>query len=130
MPLSAPLNLKDYKDFLIGTDKDGLPGAQLGPGQTLSLVSADPTIFTFAPDPTPQPDNEGVPSVGSFGLNFVAVGGPVNATATVTNADGTIAETQTDTVTVTPAVAGVAIAVGQVFERPLSAGILTAARKK
>jgi hypothetical protein len=119
--LQLPLNKTDYKEYIIGTDKDGLDGAQLAPGQTIAVVSSDPTIVDFAtPDTPPQADNEGVASVWSAGVVPKAVGGPVTCTATVSNADGTVAETATGQVTVTPAVPGVATAIGEVFEESVA----------
>ena len=119
MPLSLPLNMIGEKYFVIGSDNSVPPiaGAQLGPGQTISVVSSDPTIVGLVPDPTALPDNEGVASVASGGVAPVAVGGPVNCTWTVTNADGSVAETDTDTVTVTAAVPGVATSIGVLFEQ-------------
>lgn len=130
MALTAPLNVRNYKDYIIGFDGSTPPepGAQLGPGQTLTLVSTDTSTVTFTPDPTAQPDNEGVASVGSFGVNFLKVGGPVTVTATVTNADGSVVGAPlVDTITVTPAVAGVAVAFGDLFEQPLAAGVAAGA---
>ena len=129
MSLTAQLNVTNYKDYIIGTDANGVAGAQLGPGQTLALVSADTSTVTFTPDPTPQPDDEGVASVGSFGVNFLKVGGPITVTATVTNADGTVVGTPlSDTITVTPVQPGVAATFGDLFEQPLAVGSAAAAR--
>jgi hypothetical protein len=130
MPLTAPLNAVPYRDFVIGTDANGIKGAQLGPGQTIAVVSADTTVVSFTPDPTPLPDNEGVASIWSGMVNFVAVGGPVNVTYTVSNSDGSVAETDTDTVTVTAAVPGVATVIGDLFEEPVANANFKAAVKK
>src|ERR1700685_1441445 len=54
MPLTLPTGDQDTYSIL-GTKP--FLGALLGPGQTLSVVSADTTngTFTLTPDPTPQP---------------------------------------------------------------------------
>ena len=130
MPLTIQMGVTDEKYFVIGTDAKGNAGAQLGPGQTISVVSADPTTVTLTPDPTALPDNEGTPSLASGSVTPVKVGGPVNATWTVTNTDGTVAETDTDTVTVTTVTPGVATSIGVLFEEPTSAGTVTGALAK
>jgi len=130
MPLTIQMGVTDEKYFVIGTDAKGNAGAQLGPGQTITVVSADPTIAALTPDPTALPDNEGVASIASGSVVPVAVGGPINATWTVLNADGSVAETATDTITVTPVVPGVATTIGVLFEEPASAGTVTGAVKR
>jgi hypothetical protein len=115
MPLSLPLNLLDEEYFIIGTDAGGNAGAQLGLGQTITVVSADPTIVNLVSDATAGTDNEGVVSIASGKVTPVKVGGPVNATWTVTNVDGSVAEIAIDTITVTSAVAGVATSIGVLF---------------
>src|ERR1035438_5501775 len=118
MALSLPLNTVGEKYYIYGQDANGLKGAQLATGQTISVVSADTTIVSFTPDATPQPDPaQGIATVASGAVNQVAVGGPIAVTATVNNADGTVAETQPDTVTVTAAVPGVATSIGVLFDR-------------
>jgi hypothetical protein len=128
MPLQITSNNTNEKYFIIGTDAAGLTGAQLAAGQTVAVVSADPTIVTFTPDTTPQPDNEGVPSVASGSVNPIKVGGPVTVTATVSNADGTAAESATDTVTVVAPTPGVAVSIGELFEQGVT--VPTPASKK
>ena len=121
MALSAPLNTTGEKYYIYGVDANGLKGAQLASGQTISVVSADTTVVSFTPDATPQPDpTQGIATVASGAVNFIAVGGPVTVTATVSNADGSAAETLSDTVTVTAAVPGVATSLGVLFEGPVS----------
>jgi|ERR1017187_3855627 hypothetical protein len=120
MALTAPLNTQSEKFYIIGTDASGTPGAQLGSGQTIVVTSADTSIVSFTRDPTALAYNEGVASVASGSVNFLKVGGPVTVSAAVTNADGTPAETISDTVTVTPATAGVAVSMGILFETLLA----------
>ena len=130
MPLQITSNNTNKKYFIIGTDAAGLTGAQLAPGQNVSIVSADPTIVTFTPDATPQPDAEGTPSVASGSVNPIKAGGPVNVTANVLNADGTTAESATDTVTVVAPAPGVAVSIGELFEEGVTVPPTPAARKK
>jgi len=118
--LSLPLNTKNEKYFIIGTDASGEAGAQLAAGQTIAVASSDTTIVSFTPDAPAVPDAEGVPSVASGAVTPVAVGGPVTVTATVTNADGSAGETLTDTITVTAAVPGIATSIGVLFEGGVS----------
>jgi hypothetical protein len=120
MALTLPLNTKNEKYFIIGTDASGESGALLAAGQTIAVVSSDTTIVSFTPDAPAVPDAEGVPSVASGAVTPVAVGGPVTVTATVTNADGSAGETLTDTITVTAAVPGVAVSIGALFEGGVS----------
>jgi hypothetical protein len=129
MPLQITSNNTNEKFFIIGTDKDGLAGAQLAPGQTITVVSSDPTVVDFKLDPAPLPDAEGVASVASGSVNPVKVGGPINCTATVVNADGTPAESVVDTVTVVAPAPGVAVSIGELFEQGVS-GVTPAASKK
>jgi len=126
MPLSMPANRKDEKYFIIGEDNDGLVGAQLAPGQTVTVVSADPNTVALVPDATPAVDAEGVQSVAS---GAVVVGPspslntPITCTVTVLNPDGGTAETQSDTATITAAVPGVATSVGVLFEETVSGSV-------
>lgn len=123
MALTLPLNTKNEKYFIIGSDDSTPPikGAQLAPGQTIAVTSSDETIVALTADATPGTDAAGDLSVASGAVQPVAVGGPVTVTATVTNADGTQAEQITDTITVTKAVAGVATSIGELFEQGVSA---------
>ena len=130
MPLQITSNNTNEHYYIIGKDKDGIPGAQLAPGQTISVVSADPTVVTLTPDPTALPDNEGVASVASGLVNPIKVGGPINVTETVSNADGTVAETAVDTVTVVAPTPGVAVSIGALFEEGVTVPPAPAARKK
>jgi hypothetical protein len=125
-----PANTKNEKYYIIGTDASGLTGAPLASGQTITVVSADPNTVVFTPDASAAVDNESVQSVASGG---VAVGptpvlnSAITVTATVLNSDGSTAESLTDTVTITPAVPGVAVSIGDLFEVPVSAGTTTPA---
>ena len=124
MPLSLPANTQNEKYYIIGTDANGLTGAQLASGQSVTVVSADPNTVVITPDATPAVDNEGVQSVASGTVAPAAspaqLNVAINVTATVLNSDSSIAETAVDTVTVTPAVPGVAVSIGELFEVPLS----------
>lgn len=123
MPLTAPANTVGERFYAIGTDAAKLQGASLATGQTITVVSADPATVDFGtPDSPPQADAEGVQSVLSCNVIFknppAQLGVPITVTLTVSNADGTPADGSpiTDTVTVTAPVAGVAVAVGDLFE--------------
>jgi hypothetical protein len=132
MPLSMPQNTTGEKYFIIGADASGLTGAQLAPGQTISVVSADPNTVAITPDAMPGVDNEGVQSVASGGVAAgpsPVLNSPINVTATVSNADGSVAESVVDTVTITAAVPGVAVSIGELFEQ-LVAGVPAAAARK
>ena len=121
VPLSLPDSMQDTYS-IVGKDAAGLLGAQLAPGQTIEVVSADPATVLVVPDPTPQPvpAGESVPAgtatVASGTVKSAAPPAqpnvPVSVTATVKNADGSVAETISDTVTITP---GVATSVGELF---------------
>ena len=132
MPLSLPANTQNEKYYIIGTDANGITGAQLASGQTITVVSADPNTVVVTPDATAAVDNEGVQSVASGTVVPAATPAQlnvaINVTATVLNSDGTTAETAVDTVTVTPAVLGVAVSIGELFEEPIS--VASAAKKK
>jgi hypothetical protein len=128
MPLTAPANTTNERFFAIGTDASGLAGASLGPGQTISIVSADPATVDFGPPDSPaKMDNEGVQSMLSCNVIFknppAQLGVPVNVTLSVLNSDSSAADGTplVDTVTVTAAVAGVAVAVGDLFEQGIAA---------
>jgi hypothetical protein len=138
MPLTAPANTQNEKYFAIGVDASGLSGASLGPGQTISIVSADPATVDFGPPDSPAgKDAEGVQSMLSVAVIFknppAQPNVPINVTLSVLNADGSAADGTplVDTVTVTPAVAGVAVSVGDLFEQGVqAAGLAPAAAAK
>lgn len=126
MPLVAPANLTGEHAYIVGNDSPdgkGLSGAPLAPGQTISVVSADPGTVDFTVDATPLKDTEGDQSVWSAEVLLknppAQLNVPVDVVATVTNADGTVAETITDTVTVTPPVPGTAKSIGVLFEKDI-----------
>ena len=134
--LSLPANMLTEKCFIIGTDASGTKGAQLGPGQTVSIKSADPATVDFgSPDAPPQADAEGVASILSAlvvpknppaQLNV-----PITITLSVLNSDGSPADGTplTDTITVTAPVAGVATSVGDLFENGVAAKGMRSAKK-
>jgi hypothetical protein len=123
MPLTAPANTLNERFYAIGVDASGLSGASLGPGQTIKIVSADPATVDFGPADSPAgKDAEGVQSMLSCAIIFknppAQLNVPINVTLSILNADGSAADGTplVDTVTVTPAVAGVAVSVGDLFE--------------
>jgi hypothetical protein len=128
MPLTAPANTQNERFYAIGVDSGGLSGASLGPGQTISIVSADPATVDFGVDAAAGKDAEGVQSMLSANVIFknppAQPNVPINVTLSVLNADGGAADGTplVDTVTVTPAVAGVAVSVGDLFEAGVQAG--------
>jgi hypothetical protein len=132
MPLSMPANIKNERYFIIGADADGLTGAQLAAGQTITVVADDPNTVALTADSAPGVDNEGVQSVasGSVGVGPTPnLNTPINVTATVLNSDGSTAEQVVDTVTITPVVPGVAVSIGELFEAPV-AGVPATARRR
>lgn len=127
MSLTAPANLKNERAYIIGNDApdgSGMSGAPLAPGQTITVVSDDVATVDFVPDSPPRKDNEGVQSVWSGAVVIknppAQPDVPINVTATVLNADGTVAESIVDTVTVTAAVPGVARSIGELFEQDIT----------
>ena len=136
MPLTAPANTKNERAYIMGNDAadgSGQSGAPLDVGQTIAVVSADPATVDFTPDSPARKNNEGVQSVLSGAVNFknppAQQDVPITVTATVSNADGTPAETANDTVTVTAPVAGPAKSIGELFEQDVAGVPGTAARK-
>lgn len=122
MPLTLPVGDQDTF-YILGTAP--FLGALLGPGQTISVLSADPNTVTLTPDATARPVAAadattavpaGTPSILSGIVSSPASpaqpGVPISVTATVSNVDGTTGETLTDTVTVSPQAA---TAIGDLF---------------
>jgi hypothetical protein len=121
--LSIPLNGHDtYAIFGVGPHLGDKPGAMLRHGQTVKLESSNPHIVTFGPDHKAKLDKDGVQTIASGNVAPVHVGGPVEVTATVMNADGSLGHCQKDTITVTTAVLppDVPKASGDLFKVPLS----------
>ena len=121
--LSIPLNVVDtYCIYGVGPHSGDKPGATLGHGQTVKVVSLDTTVVTFGPDFFYKRDKDGVQTIASGNIVPVRVGGPIVVTATVMNADGALGESKTDTITVTAAVLQLdtARATGDLFPTPLS----------
>ena len=125
MPLTLPLG--DSDEFYIYGTAPTL-GALLGPGQTISVVSADPNTVVLTPDATPKPvaaaDATAAVPAGTPTILSGVVSASVSpaqpnvaiiCTATVLNSDGSTAETLTDTVTVSPQAAS---AIGVLFGAP------------
>jgi hypothetical protein len=115
MPEILPDNDQDTF-FIIGTDPAGVQGSPLAPGQTVAVVSADPATVIVTLDASPKTATNGLASVAS---GIIASAQPpaqpnvaITLTATVSNADASVAETITDTVTVTP---GAASKIGVLF---------------
>jgi hypothetical protein len=120
MPLTLPLGDQDTYS-IVGTAP--FLGALLAVGQTLSVTSADPATVGVSPDATAQPTPAGVtgapagtPTIGSGTVTAATAPAQPNVaiaiTATVSNLDGTPAETIFDTVTVSPQAA---TAIGELF---------------
>jgi hypothetical protein len=123
MPLLIPATDQPDQGFVTltvnGTAVNVIPS-----GQTIQLVSADPATFTIAQDATTVADPDGTVVAASFLVTPINPPAQpnvaVNATLNILNADGTVAATVTDTVTVStnPAVTEV---VGVLFEAPIAA---------
>jgi hypothetical protein len=122
MPLILPIG-DTSNEYIFGTAP--FLGALLGPGQTISVVSADPASVILTPDSTPVPVRAadatasvpaGTPTMLSLVVSTPASPAqpnvPITCTATVLNADGSTAETLTDTVTASPTAA---TAIGDLF---------------
>ncbi len=122
MALTLPDDQQD-SFFIIGIDGQGISGASLAAGQTCSVFSEDPSTVAIALDATPGKAPDGTQSVASGTVKSATPPAkpntPINLTATVTNQDGSVAETVTDTVTITP---GAAVKLGEVFgtSKPVS----------
>lgn len=132
MPLIIPAGGSDT--FGIIGIKSGTPpqvGLQLATGQTIDVVSADTNTVSVSKDGTPLPTTDpetladgtavpaGTPQVLSGMVNGAASPAQANVaivlTATVLNADKTVAEVATDTVTVNPALPPTADSIGVLF---------------
>ena len=139
MPLILPVGDTD-NFYIFGTAP--FLGALLGPGQTASVVSADPNTVILTPDATPFPVRaadasasvpSGTPTILSGVVSTPATPAQpnvaINCTLTVLNADGSTAETLTDTVTVSPEAA---TAIGDLFgvATPVTSSTTTATAKK
>src|ERR1039458_1991584 len=122
MPLILPIGDTD-NFYIFGTAP--FLGALLGPGQTISAVSADPATVVLTKDPSPVAVRAadatatvpaGTPTMLSGVVSSPGAPAqpnvPISCTVTVLNADGSTAETLTDTVTVSPTAA---TAVGDLF---------------
>lgn len=122
MPLTLPVGDQD-KFYLFGTAP--FLGALLAAGQTVNVVSADTATVSISADSPAKPvaTADGTPTVPAgtptiFSGTVVAAAIPaqpnvaIAVTATVLNADGSTAETLTDTVTVSPQAA---TAIGDLF---------------
>lgn len=122
MPLILPVGDTD-NFYIFGTAP--FLGALLGLGQTISAVSADPATVVLTKDPSPVAVRAadatasvpaGTPTmlsgVVSMPTSPAQPNVPISCTVTVLNADGSTAETLTDTVTVSPTAA---TAVGDLF---------------
>jgi hypothetical protein len=115
MALSLPVGQTDTY-FVNALDADG-DAVALAAGQTVSVVSASPTVV-LTPDAAPGIDPK--TNIQSVASGTVAIGpGPVigtavTVTATLLAADGvTVIDTETDTVT---PLAGSAVKLGILFE--------------
>jgi len=137
MPLTLPQGQTD-NFYLYGTAP--FLGALLGPGQTISAVSADPLTVILTPDPTAVPVRTGdasatvpagTPTVLSGVVSSPASPAQLNTlivcTATVLNADGSTAESLTDTVEISTTAA---TAIGDLFGSATTVTSSTAKAKK
>jgi hypothetical protein len=122
MPLILPVGDTD-NFYIFGTAP--FVGALLGSGQTISAVSADPNTVILTADPSPAAVRaaDATPSVPAGTVTMLSgvvsmpaspaqLNVPITCTVTVLNADGSVAETLTDTVTVSPTAA---TAIGDLF---------------
>jgi hypothetical protein len=124
MPLTLPLGDQDQGFVTVTLDnhdgKGPVPQASLPAGQTIQLVSADPLDFTIALDSPAVADPDGTVTVASF--TVVSVTPPsqpdvaVGCTLNILNADGSVAATLSDTVTVSQTATE---AVGDIFGSPV-----------
>jgi hypothetical protein len=139
MPITLPAGGSDTF-YIFGTAP--FLGALLGPGQTISVVSADPATVTLPTDPTALPVSaaDGITAVPA-GTPTILSGKVVGAknpaqpnvaivcTATVLNSDGSTAETLTDTATVNPAMPASATAIGELFGSAISVTSSTSTKR-
>ena len=111
------------QEYIFGTAPN--LGALLGPGQTITVVSADPATVILTPDTPPKPVQAadatttvpaGTPTIWSAVVSGPAIPAqpnvPIIVTATVINSDGSTAESLTDTVEMS---ATAATAIGDLF---------------
>ena len=125
MPLSSNLNTPvDF--FVVGSDNLDTDGDVLAAGQTITVTSADPATVVINLDATTRPNPaDGTPCVASGTVSKASpVAQPnvaITITAQVVNADGSNAESATETVTVTP---NTATAIGFLFGTPAIAAAL------
>lgn len=105
MSLTLPVGQTD-KYYLTLQDAAGDYLTALDPGETVAVVSADPTTILIVPDATPVQDpDQGAPATvasGSISIPIppAAPNTPITVTATFTLSDGTTVDaTVSDTVT-------------------------------
>lgn len=120
MPLKLPSNLSvDY--FIDAIDSHGLKGAELPPGLTVSVTSADPNTVVLTADATPRTAPDGSLSIASGKAAAAATVAqpltPILITSHIANADGSPSGVPdaTDTIEVDP---GLAVAEGILFGTP------------
>lgn len=115
MALQLPVGQTDQY-FVNALDAAGNAGAALATGQVIAVVSPDPSVV-LTPDAVAGVDPKtGVQSAASGTVAIgpsPVIGTAVTVTATLTNADGSVADTETDTVTPLP---GGAVKIGILFE--------------
>jgi len=107
MPLTLPFG--DQDQFFVSLSVNGAPVGAFpngpdGKPQTASVTSSDPNTVTLTLDTTAEPDTDGTVTVASG--TVIAAGTPaqpnvpITVTLNINNADGSVAASATDTVTV------------------------------
>lgn len=135
MPLIMPLGDQDTGFITVTIDnhdgKGPVAQAALPAGQTAQVVSADPATFTITMDSPAVADPDGTLTVGSFTVVSAAAPAQPNVAVGVTlnilNADGSVAATLSDTVTVSETATE---AVGDIFGSPVAIPPAVSAKKK
>jgi len=133
MALTLPVGFQDQGWIQVTIDNHDGKGAvlqsQLPAGQKITLAGADDLTVTAVLDAVTVPDPDGSVTVASFLAKSAAapaqVNVPISITMTVTNADGSVAATKVDTITVSESATE---AVGDLFGTPTA--IPAGARKK
>jgi hypothetical protein len=125
MSLTLPVGdqCQGWITLTLTTPPSTTPVAQsaLPAGQSIQLISGDPATFTISLDSPAVADPDGTVTVGSFTVvsdtTPAQPNTPINVTLNILNADGSVAATKTDTVTVSEAAVE---AVGDIFGTPIA----------
>lgn len=107
IPMPSTITMQQQVPMFVDAFDASVPPVPvlLGPGQSVTVAIADPKVAAFVQDTNPAIDPNGVQSIESVVVSPVAPG-TTAITATVTNADGTVAATVSDTITVTATAPG------------------------